>query len=47
MREINAIRAAIGRIDAQHYGKCLSCGEHIAPARLAAVPEATLCMECA
>jgi len=47
MREINAIRAAIGRIDADHYGKCLNCGEDIAPARLAAVPEATLCIDCA
>lgn len=45
--EIAAVRAAIGRIDAGHYGKCLSCGTDIAPARLAALPEATMCMECA
>lgn len=47
VREINALRAAIGRIDAAHYGKCHSCGEDISPARLAAVPEAILCMACA
>lgn len=44
--EIAAVRAAIGRIDAGHYGKCLSCGADIAPARLAALPEATMCMDC-
>ena len=46
IREIGAVRAAIGRIDSGHYGQCLSCGEDIAPARLAALPEATLCMDC-
>jgi len=47
VREIKALRAAIGRIDADHYGACLQCGVKITPARLAAVPEATLCTECA
>jgi RNA polymerase-binding transcription factor DksA len=47
LKEIAAVRAAIGRIDAGHYGKCLSCGADIAPARLAALPEATMCMDCA
>jgi len=46
IREIAAVRAAIGRIDSGHYGQCLSCGEDIAPARLAALPEATMCMDC-
>lgn len=46
MREIATVRAAIGRIDAGHYGQCLSCGADIAPARLAAMPEATLCTDC-
>ena len=45
--EITTVRAAIGRIDAGHYGLCLSCGADIAPARLAALPEATMCMDCA
>lgn len=44
--EIAAVGSAIGRIDAGHYGKCLSCGADIAPARLAALPEATMCTDC-
>lgn len=47
LKEITAVRAAIGRIDAGHYGQCLSCGADIAPARLTALPEATMCMDCA
>jgi RNA polymerase-binding transcription factor DksA len=46
-REIVAVIAAIARIDAGHYGKCATCGADIPPARLAAMPEARLCMECA
>lgn len=46
LQEIASVRAAIGRIDAGHYGDCLSCGAAISPARLAALPEATLCTEC-
>ena len=46
MHEIATVRAAIGRIDAGHYGQCLSCGADIAPARLAVMPEATLCTDC-
>lgn len=46
MHEIATVRAALGRIDAGHYGQCLSCGADIAPARLAAMPEATLCTDC-
>ena len=46
IKEIAAVLTAIGRIDAGHYGQCLSCGEDIAVARLAALPEATMCMDC-
>ncbi len=46
LREIKAVRAAIGRIDTGHFGTCLSCGETISAARLNALPEATLCAEC-
>ena len=46
IREIATVRAAIGRFDAGHYGQCMSCGADIAPARLAAMPEATLCTDC-
>lgn len=47
LREITAIRAAITRIEAGHFGTCHSCGAKIPDARLAAMPEATLCMACA
>jgi DnaK suppressor protein len=47
IQKIAAIRAAIRRVDEGHYGLCLNCGEQIAPARLEAIPEATLCISCA
>ena len=46
MRQIISVRAAIGRIDSGHYGECISCGAAISAARLAAVPEASLCSAC-
>ena len=46
LQEIASVRAAIGRIDAGQYGDCFSCGAAISQARLAAVPEATLCTDC-
>lgn len=46
-REMAAISAAIARIDEGSYGSCARCGEDIAPARLAAIPEAALCIGCA
>jgi DnaK suppressor protein len=47
LSEIAAIRAAIARIDDGLYGECASCGKAIAPARLTAIPYATLCIQCA
>jgi DnaK suppressor protein len=47
IQKIAAIRAAIRCVDEGHYGLCLNCGEQIAPARLEAIPEATLCISCA
>ena len=44
--EMRAIRHAIARLDAGHYGLCTSCGTPIDPARLAALPTATLCIAC-
>ncbi|WP_327268558.1 TraR/DksA C4-type zinc finger protein [Streptomyces sp. NBC_01218] len=38
---------AAERLDRDAYGGCESCGEAIAPARLEARPEATLCVGCA
>jgi len=46
-REIAQIDAAIARIDAGEYGICRDCGAEIDPRRLAAVPYALLCTECA
>nr|WP_246344342.1 TraR/DksA family transcriptional regulator [Sphingobium fontiphilum] len=47
LAEIGQIDRAIERIDQGAYGVCIECGEPIAPARLAALPEAAMCMECA
>lgn len=45
--EIDRIRAALARIDNGSYGTCVTCGEAISPARLAAVPTAAQCAGCA
>jgi DnaK suppressor protein len=45
-REINAIQAALARVDAGTYGTCEACGEAIAPARLDARPAARRCIRC-
>lgn len=47
LEDIAQTRNAIARIDAGTYGQCFSCGGDIAPARLAAIPTATLCIGCA
>jgi len=41
-----AIEAALSRLEAGQYGTCLECGEAISAARLAARPEARLCILC-
>ena len=41
------IDAALGKLEAGTYGRCESCGQHIAEARLEAMPAARLCMSCA
>ncbi len=46
-REVAAVTAAIARIDEGSYGICTSCGKDIGEERLAAKPEAALCIECA
>jgi DnaK suppressor protein len=45
--ELQQIEAAFGRIEGGDYGYCLSCGEAIAPKRLALNPTAPVCIECA
>jgi len=46
-RRIRAIQDALDRIGDGTYGVCMSCGEQIAVARLLAIPEASLCADCA
>ncbi len=46
-RELQQIDAAIARVDAGEYGVCKDCEQEIDPRRLAALPYALLCTECA
>lgn len=45
--EITRIEAALARIAEGSYGRCAECDEPIAPARLEAMPDAVLCLDCA
>lgn len=47
VRELAGIVAAIRRIDEGTYGLCQHCDRRIEPARLAALPAATTCIDCA
>jgi DnaK suppressor protein len=47
IHEAEQILAALARIEAGDYGVCDVCGGEIAPARLAALPTATRCINCA
>lgn len=47
IHEALQIRAALQRIADGTYGICANCGATIAPARLQALPTATLCINCA
>lgn len=44
---IAATKAALQRLEDGTYGICENCGADIAPGRLEARPEATLCIKCA
>ena len=41
------IEDALAKFDAGTYGDCESCGQHIAEARLEAMPAARFCIDCA
>jgi len=45
--ELQAIEAALARLEAGTYGRCMDCGEPIPATRLAAVPETPFCRDCA
>jgi len=44
--ELNDVDDALARMRHGSYGICTDCGDAIAPARLAAYPTATRCIEC-
>jgi RNA polymerase-binding transcription factor DksA len=44
--EVDAVRAALGRIDRGTFGRCLGCGAGIPIERLKVQPEAALCHVC-
>ena len=46
-KEVALLQAAIARIDAGTYGRCVTCGADIALQRLEALPYATTCIKCA
>lgn len=45
--EVRRLQDALKRIDAGVYGICTGCEKPIAEARLEAVPDAALCIQCA
>jgi RNA polymerase-binding transcription factor DksA len=45
-REIADIDAALARIQAGSYGRCLNCGGPLGLQRLRAIPEARFCLAC-
>jgi RNA polymerase-binding transcription factor DksA len=40
------VEAALGKFDEDSYGSCENCGNPIEPARLEALPQAKLCLNC-
>ena len=45
-QQLAAIEAALTRLDAGTYGRCVRCGNAIAPERLEALPWAAHCIDC-
>jgi len=45
--ELDAIEAALNRVDAGSYGLCVACGRDIGPERLAFLPATPHCLGCA
>jgi len=43
---LDAVNAALARIRAGTYGRCVACDEPIPAERLSALPEAARCIEC-
>ena len=47
LKEMEMIRAALGRIEDGTYGDCAKCGDEISDERLDVVPHTPLCRTCA
>jgi DnaK suppressor protein len=41
------LRRALAKLEEGSYGRCDRCGHEIAPGRLEAAPESSLCIDCA
>jgi len=46
LTELREIEQALQRLEIGDYGRCVDCGQTIAPARLAAAPVTRRCVEC-
>ena len=46
IEQLAGIDSALDKFEQGSYGICESCGKSIDPARLEALPQATLCMSC-
>jgi len=44
--QLELVETALARLGAGTFGRCLRCGEPIAPARLEALPWAANCIDC-
>lgn len=44
--EVRDVEGALERIEEGTYGVCVKCGQRISPARLQALPSASLCTSC-
>jgi RNA polymerase-binding transcription factor DksA len=47
LETLTEIEDALAKFDAGTYGDCENCGQHIAEARLEAMPAARFCINCA
>ena len=47
LERLEQLELALARIDQPDFGTCVMCRQPIAPARLAYLPDSTLCVQCA
>jgi DnaK suppressor protein len=45
-KELELVEAALARLEDGTFGRCLRCGQEIAPGRLEALPWAAFCIVC-